>query len=74
VVYDDDLVEGMSFDGPNGISIVSLKSKLAFVAIKNGKHDGIGYMFSNMPIDLPQEIQLTKVYDFIKQKAILDCK
>jgi len=74
VVYDDDLVEGMSFDGPSGISIVSLKSKLAFVAIKNGKHDGIGYVFSNMPMDLPKEIQLAEVYDFIKQKAILDCK
>ena len=74
VVYDDDLVEGMSFDGPNGVSLQSLKSKLAFVAIKNGKHDGIGYIFSNMPMDLPKEIKLNEVYDFIKQKAILDCK
>ena len=74
VVYDDDLVEGMSFDGPNSVSVGSLKSKLAFVAIKNGKHDGIGYVFSNMPMDLPQEIQLTEVYDFIKQKALLDFK
>jgi hypothetical protein len=74
VVYDDDLVEGMSFDGPNGVSIGSLKSKLAFVAIKNGKHEGMGYVFSNMPMDLPQEIQLTEVYSFIKKKAILDCK
>jgi hypothetical protein len=74
VVYDDDLVEGMSFDGPNGVSVGSLKSKLAFVAIKNGKHDGIGYMFSNIPMDLPQEIKLAEVYDFIKEKSILDCK
>ena len=74
VVYDDDLVEGMSFDGPNSVSVGSLKSKLAFVAIKNGKHDGIGYVCSNMSMDLPQEIQLTEVYDFIKQKAILDFK
>ena len=74
VVYDDDLVEGMSFEGPNGVSVGSLKSKLAFVAIKNGKHDGLGYMFSNMPMDLPQEIKLTEVFDFIKQKSILDYK
>jgi hypothetical protein len=74
VVYDDDLAEGMSFVGPNGISMESLKSKLAFVAIKNGKHDGLGYVFSNMPMDLPQEIKLTEVYKFIKQKAILDSK
>ena len=72
VVYDDDLVESMSFDGPEGVSIGSLKSKLAFVAIKNGKHDGLGYIFSNMPMDLPQEIKLTEVYDFIKRNALAD--
>ena len=72
VIYDDDLVEEMSFDGPNGISLTLLKSKLAFVAIKNGKHDGLGYVFSNMPMDLPQEIMLTEVYDFIKRNAIAD--
>jgi hypothetical protein len=72
VVYDDDLVEGMSFDGPKGILIGSLKSKLVFVAIKNGKHEGIGYVFSNMPMDLPKEIKLTEVYDFIKRNALAD--
>ena len=74
VVYDDDLVEDMSFNGPEGVSIESLKSKLAFVAIKNGKHDGIGYVFSNMPMDLPQEIKLTEVYHFIKRNALADAR
>ena len=50
--YVDDLVEGMSFDGPDGISLASLKSKLAFVAIKNGKHDGLGYVFSNYETEI----------------------
>ena len=72
VVYFDDLVEGMSFDGPNGISLGSLESKLAFVAIKNGKHNGLGYVFSNMPMDLPEQIKLTEVYDFIKRSALAD--
>ena len=72
VIYDDDLVEGMRFNGPDGITIGSLKSKLAFVAIKNGKHDGLGYVFSNMPVDLPKEIKLTEVYDFIKRNALAD--
>jgi len=72
VVYNDDLVEGMSFDGSNGISIGSLETKLAFVAIKNGKHNGIGYVFSNRPMDLHEDIQLTEVYDFIKRSAIAD--
>ena len=72
VVYDDDIVEGMGFNCPCGISIGSLKLKLAFVAIKNGKHDGVGYVFSNMPMDLPQQIKLTEVYDFIKRCTLVD--
>ena len=72
IVYDDDLFEGMSFKGPNGISINSLESKLAFVAIKNGKHDGIGYVVSNKPMKLPVQIRLTEVYDFIKSCALVD--
>lgn len=74
VVYDDELFERISFDGPGGISIVNLKSKLAFVAIKNGKHDGLGYLFSNMPLDLPEDIKLTQVYDVIKRNALADSK
>ena len=72
VVYDDDLVEGMSFDGPKGVSMGSLKSKLAFVAIKNGKHDGIGYVFSNKPMNLPEKIKLSEVFGLIKRFALRD--
>ena len=72
VVYDYDLVEGMSFDGPKGDSIGSLKSKLAFVAIKNGKDEGIGYIFSNLPMELPKKIPLGRVYDLINKTAILE--
>ena len=72
IVYNDDLVEGMSFEGPNEISISSLKSKLAFVAIKNGKHDGLGYVFSNMSMDLPKQIELKDIYNFIKANALAD--
>ena len=72
VIYDDDLDEHISFDGPNGISVKDLNSKLAFVAIKNGKHHGLGYVFSNMSMDLPTEMKLSEVYDFIKRKALAD--
>lgn len=72
IVYDVDLIEGLSFDGPNGISMRSLKSKLAFVAIKNGKHSGMGFVFSNKPMELPEEIMLTEVHDFIKRCALID--
>jgi hypothetical protein len=74
LVYDDELIEGLSFKGPNGISIGHLESKLAFVAIKNGEHYGIGYLFSNMPMDLPEQIELTEVYNYVKQQAIIDSR
>lgn len=72
IVYDDDIDDRVAFDGPTGISISELKGKLAFVAIKNGKHDGIGYCFSNMPMDLPEEVNLEEIYDFIKESALAD--
>ena len=72
VIYDKDIVDGMSFDGPNGISINELQSKLAFVAIKNGKHNGIGYIFSDTPLNLPKKIKLTEVYNLIKKITMAD--
>lgn len=72
IIYDSELEDGMSFDAPCGISVGCLKSKLAFVALKNGKHNGQGYVFSNMPMNLPEEVNLTEVYHFIKRNAIAD--
>ena len=72
VIYDDDIHEGMSFNGPESISLIYLQSKLAFVAIKNGKHNGLGYVFSNMPLDFPKEIKLKEIYDLIKNRALAD--
>ncbi|MDB4770091.1 hypothetical protein OAF97_01340 [Akkermansiaceae bacterium] len=72
IVYDEDIVDGMTFDGPIDISISELRKKLAFVAIKNGKHDQLGYVFSNMPMDLPEETNLSEIYGFIKRNALAD--
>ncbi len=72
VIYDDDIHEGMCFNGPESISLMYLRSKLAFVAIKNGKHNGLGYVFSNMSLDIPKEIKLKEIYDLIKNKALAD--
>jgi hypothetical protein len=72
IIYDSDLRNDLSFNGRNEISINDLSSKLSFVAIKNGKHDGLGYVFSNLKMDLPNYIKLSEVYDFIKSKALID--
>ena len=74
IIYDYDLDKTVSFNGPNNLSISNLLSKLAFVAIKNGKHDGKGYLFSNMDLDLPKEIKLKEVYNIIKNIALADAK
>jgi hypothetical protein len=72
IVYDDDLVDDLSFNGPNENKIESLRLKLAFVAIKNGKHNGLGYLFSNMPMNLPKQIELKDVYSVISNYALTD--
>jgi len=72
IVYDEDLVDNLYFIGPNNLKVGSLHSKLAFVAIKNGKHHEEGYVFSNKPMELPNKIELIEVYNFIMRKALLD--
>ncbi|MDA9287093.1 alkaline phosphatase family protein [Schleiferiaceae bacterium] len=72
IVYDDDLVDDLSFNGPNENKIESLRLKLAFVAIKNGKHNGLGYLFSNMPMNIPKQIELKDVYSVISNYALTD--
>lgn len=74
VIYDGDILDDMSFFGPNGICVKSLREKLVFVAIKNGKHNGEGYIFSNTSMDLADMMHLTEVHDFVKQCAISDAR
>jgi hypothetical protein len=70
--YDKDIDDNIIFEGNNGIVISNLSKKFAFVAIKNGKHDGTGYVFSNKKINLPKTIELKDMYKFIKETVILD--
>jgi hypothetical protein len=70
VVYDKSLTGQLSFISKLGNEISDLKNKLAFVAIKNGKHEGIGYIFSNQKLDLPLRIDLKDTYEFIKSLAL----
>ena len=72
ITYDKDISDDLVFTGNRENIISNLSKKLAFVAIKNGKHHGIGYVFSNKKMDLPNKIELNKLYDFIKEKAVQD--
>lgn len=73
IVFDKNLDNNTTFIGKNNI-IKNLTSKLSFVAIKNGKHHGIGYLFSNRKIEAPSEINLSAVYDIIKDTALNEYK
>jgi hypothetical protein len=71
IIFDKDVDADLFFY--NGISEISkLKNKLAFVAIKNGKHDGNGFVFSNRPLTFEPIIQLKDVFSQIRVLAVND--
>jgi hypothetical protein len=71
LIYENDIKDDLKFIG-NNIIITNLKDKLAFVAIKNGKHHGTGYIFSNKEMNLPNKIELKEVKNFIVNSAVED--
>ena len=52
------------------IKVDSFKNYTAFVAIKNGEHHGDGYLTGNYPLDLPNNIELTQVKDFLIKEVM----
>ena len=52
------------------IKVDSFKSYTAFVAIKNGEHHGDGYLTGNYALDLPNNIELTQVKDFLIKEVM----
>lgn len=71
LIYSNDIIDNLTFVGNNKV-IGNLKNKLAFVAIKNGKHDGLGYVFSNKELNLPEKIKLKALYNIIINFAVSD--
>ena len=43
---------------------------LAFVAIKNGEHNGIGYLTANFDLKLEKQIKLTDLKAIIKEVSL----
>ena len=41
------------------------KSYVSFVAIKNGEHNGVGYVTSNVNLKLKNQIPITQLYNII---------
>ena len=66
MIFSHDIEEDLSFVSDKGKNIKNIKNKVSFVAIKNGKHNGIGYMFGNYKIALPNKIMLSETNGYLK--------
>jgi hypothetical protein len=71
LVYPNDISENDSiYSKESKFKLKSFKSYLAFVAIKNGEHNGIGYLTSNFDLNLENKINLTDLKSIIKKVAL----
>ena len=71
LVYPNDINENDSIYSKGAkFKLDSFKSYLAFVAIKNGEHNGIGYLTSNFNLEVDNQIKLTKLKSIIKKVAL----
>jgi len=72
LVYPNDISENDSiYSKESKFELNSFKSYLAFVAIKNGEHNGIGYLTSNFDLKiLENPIELKGLGNLIKKHAL----
>ena len=71
LVYPNDIVDNDSiYSKESNLKLENFKSYLAFVAIKNGEHNGIGYVTSNFDLNLENRIKLTSLKSIIKKVAL----
>jgi len=67
LAYSNDIEDGFVITNGDDILVENLKSKVAFVAIKNGEHDGIGYLVdtNNKVNDKNKRIALKEVFNLL---------
>jgi hypothetical protein len=71
LVYPNDIDESDSiYSKETKVTLEKFKSYLAFVAIKNGEHNGIGYLTSNFDLKSEKRINLTNLNAIIKKTAL----
>ena len=71
LVYPNDIDESDSiYSKETKATLEKFKSYLAFVAIKNGEHNGIGYLTSNFDLKSEKRINLTNLKAIIKKTAL----
>jgi len=63
LTYPNDIDDNFIIKGE--FEVKNFKDYIAFVAIKNGEHNGIGYFLDSETNQLPDQFELTKVFDHI---------
>jgi hypothetical protein len=73
LVYPNDIEDNDSiYSKESNLKLEKFKSYLAFVAIKNGEHNGIGYVTSNFDLKQEEKIELTSLKSIIKKVALYE--
>ena len=71
LIYSNDIKENASiYSNVSNLKLEHFKSYLAFVAIKNGEHNGIGYLAANFDLKQEKQINLTDLKSIIKEVAL----
>ena len=71
LVYPNDIEDNDSiYSKDSNLKLEKFKFYLAFVAIKNGEHNGIGYVTSNFDLKQKEKIELTSLKSIIKKVAL----
>jgi hypothetical protein len=71
LVYPNDIGDNDSiYSKETKFTLEKFKSYIAFVAIKNGEHNGIGYVTSNFDLKTEKKINLTNLKSIIKKVAL----
>jgi len=71
LLYPNDIEDNDSiYSKESNLKLEKFKSYLAFVAIKNGEHNGIGYVTSNFDLKQEEKIELTSLKSIIKKVAL----
>ena len=71
LVYPNDLEDSdCIYSNESDFELERFKSHLAFVAIKNGEHNGVGYLTANFELKLDEKIDLFNLKSIIKKVAL----
>ena len=73
LVYPNDIEDNDSiYSKESNLKLEKFKSYISFVAIKNGEHNGIGYVTSNFDLKQKEKIELSSLKSIIKNIALTE--